>query len=225
MGVTSRTYLMLYNTVMAAGWSVVLVRLVSSLLVDSSDFPAAYAAVAPPLQIFQTGALLEILHSSSGLVRAPVATTAVQVASRLLLLWGVVEPIVGVRSYPFLATMVGAWSLTEIPRYAYFAYAAAFQAPPYALVWLRYSTFIPLYPIGAGSEWVLLFVALPFIKDRNLFSMAMPNKFNIAFNYYTFCVVALVFYIPGLPHMFSHMMSQRTKQLAKASSAGKAAVV
>jgi very-long-chain (3R)-3-hydroxyacyl-CoA dehydratase len=203
---------------MAAGWSLVLVRLAMALVIDASDVASAYAAAAPSLRVFQTGALLEVLHAASGLVRTSVVTTAFQVASRLLLLWGVLEPVPAVRPLSYVAAMVGAWSLTEIPRYAYFAYAAALGPPPYPLVWLRYSTFIPLYPIGAGSEWVILFFALPVIRDQSLFSVTMPNDFNFAFDYYIFCVAALVLYIPGLPHMFTHMLAQRTKQLAKASN-------
>ena len=41
-----------------------------------------YAATATSLQIFQTGALLEILHAGFGLVRSSVQVTVQQVWSR-----------------------------------------------------------------------------------------------------------------------------------------------
>ncbi len=45
---------------------------------------------------------------------------------------------------------VGAWTVTELVRYSFYTFQAASWAAPYALVWLRYSLFIVLYPIGVG---------------------------------------------------------------------------
>jgi hypothetical protein len=41
--------------------------------------------VESPLTIVQSAAALEVLHALVGVVRSPVLTTALQVASRLLL--------------------------------------------------------------------------------------------------------------------------------------------
>ena len=37
--------------------------------------------------------------------------------------------------------------------------------PPYALLWLRYSAFTVLYPIGVGSELTMAWLALPTIRQ------------------------------------------------------------
>jgi very-long-chain (3R)-3-hydroxyacyl-CoA dehydratase len=215
----SRGYLFLYNISMTAGWSAVLYHLCASLSVFPENYAAAYAALQPALRVAQTGAVLEVLHSAMGLVRAPVSTTALQVASRLLLLWGVVEPLPAMRSKPAMASMVGAWALTEIPRYAFFAWGAAAGTAPYWLGLLRYSTFLPLYPIGAGSEMLLLFLALPVLREMALFSVSMPNEWNFAFDFTVFCAFNLVMYVPGLPHMYLHMMRQRRRFVSKAAEA------
>jgi very-long-chain (3R)-3-hydroxyacyl-CoA dehydratase len=214
MATLARAYLVLYNSVMCAGWLFVLLRLLTAIVKAPRDIPVAYERAATPLVIFQSGALLEVLHSVTGLIGAPVGTTALQVASRITLLWGVLKPIPAVRVYPFVVSMIGAWAVTEIPRYAYFAYSVALGSPPYWLAWLRYSTFIPLYPVGAGSEWLLVFIALPTIKEQQLFSISMPNWANFSFDFHLACVVILLAYIPGLPHMYSHMIRQRRKHLA-----------
>jgi very-long-chain (3R)-3-hydroxyacyl-CoA dehydratase len=223
MASLARGYLLLYNGSMSLGWALVLLRLVTSLASSPRDYARAYVALQPALRVFQTGALLEPLHAAISLVRAPVATTALQVASRLLLLWGVIDPLPALRAHPALVSMVGAWALTEIPRYAFFASAAAAGAPaPHWLGLVRYSTFIPLYPIGAGSEMVLLFLALPELRRTGLYSVSMPNVANFAFDFTTFCTVNLVLYVPGLPHMYMHMMRQRRKYVASAAGGGKA---
>lgn len=203
----AKTYILLYNLSMTVGWILVLFRLLAAKFSSSP----IYESVEIPLKVFQTGALLEILHSLTGLIRAPASTTALQVASRLLLVWGVADPIEAVRTNKSFATMVLAWSLTEIPRYSYFSVSAAVGAVPFWLTFVRYSTFLPLYPVGATSEWLTLFAALPEIAKSRLFSVEMPNRYNFSFDYYVLCLIALTVYIPGLPYMYSHMLRQRRK--------------
>ena len=106
----------------------------------------------------QTFAVLEILHSLVGLVRAPLVTTAMQVASRLLLVWGVMYPfgmlglggdvIVGtgggntgaldakLGDYAF-AGCLGAWGVTECIRYGFFALQVSGLGVPGFWSWLR----------------------------------------------------------------------------------------
>jgi very-long-chain (3R)-3-hydroxyacyl-CoA dehydratase len=55
--------------------------------------------------------------------------------------------------------MVLAWSVTEIIRYSFYA-ISLFTEVPYSLLYLRYTTFYILYPIGAGSEAFLIYSTL-----------------------------------------------------------------
>ena len=48
------------------------------------------------VKVTQSLAVLEVVHAALGWVRSPVATTAMQVASRLWSVWGVVEAASGV---------------------------------------------------------------------------------------------------------------------------------
>jgi very-long-chain (3R)-3-hydroxyacyl-CoA dehydratase len=49
--------------------------------------------------------------------------------------------------------------------------------------------FIPLYPIGVAAEMGLIWMALPYIKSRDLYSLHMPNSANFGFSYLSFCQV------------------------------------
>lgn len=200
-------YLLAYNVSMTAGWIVILIRLLGALFRGER----VYDNIQFPLQLFQTGAILEVFHSMTGIVRASTMTTMLQVGSRLMLLWGVTEPVLKVRDKLSLTTMVLAWSLTEIPRYFYFSLSAATSQVPYWVTFLRYTTFLPLYPMGATSEWLTLYAALDHIRQTRLFSISLPNRFNFSFDYYTYCLFTLVMYIPGLPYMYTHMLRQRRK--------------
>ncbi|WRT69404.1 uncharacterized protein IL334_006388 [Kwoniella shivajii] len=109
----------------------------------------------------QSLAILEVVHAALGWVRSPIGTVAAQVASRLWTVWGVVEASPDItHASPLFTTMLFAWSLTEVIRYTfYFLSILNIQSP--ILNWLRYTTFIPLYPIGASSEAFLSFSTLP----------------------------------------------------------------
>lgn len=61
---------------------------------------------------------------------------------------------------------------------------------PYVSLWLRYSAFIVLYPLGVASELTMVWLALPAIKETRLWSYPMPNPYNIAFDYYIVCILA-----------------------------------
>jgi very-long-chain (3R)-3-hydroxyacyl-CoA dehydratase len=69
------------------------------------------------------------------------------------------EIILQARNNPLYSSMVLAWSVTEIIRYTFYA-TSLFTEVPYPLLYLRYTTFYILYPIGAGSEAFLIYSTL-----------------------------------------------------------------
>uniref|UniRef100_A0A7S3EME0 very-long-chain (3R)-3-hydroxyacyl-CoA dehydratase n=1 Tax=Rhodosorus marinus TaxID=101924 RepID=A0A7S3EME0_9RHOD len=207
----AKAYLFLYNTAAAIGWSLVLGNLIWGVYADD-----AWSAVEWSLKISQTAAVLEILHCLLGLVRASVFSTILQVSSRIYILWVVADPFHdAVGQFLAFKTMVLAWSLTEIPRYAYFAIGQV-QKPPKWMTWLRYSSFMPLYPLGAASEAACLYTVLPLIKEARPYSIYMPNTLNFALDSYFTSICSLLIYIPGLPFMYSHMIGQRAKYVKPA---------
>ena len=52
-----------------------------------------------------------------------------------------------------------AWSTGEVIRYSYFTLMLSGYAPG-IIVWLRYSAFVIIYPIGIGSEMWLVYRAI-----------------------------------------------------------------
>lgn len=99
------------------------------------------------------------VYGALGIVRSPVVTTLMQVSSRLLLVWGVVDNYpTATSSSPFYSSMLLAWSTTEIIRYTYFMLNLVGSVPR-LLTWLRYNAFYLLYPLGITSEMVLIFNA------------------------------------------------------------------
>ncbi len=166
---------------------------------------------------FQLLALLEIAHAVLGIVRASPLTTSIQVLGRLQVLF-VHYKISEARDSSGNLYMVAAWSLVEIVRYLYLSLNLIGFAP-YSLLWLRYSLFYVLYPIGVYGEMKVLYDALPGIDRTGLGSVALPNVVNFEFSFGLYVRVFLVVaYLPGLWNQYKYMMNQRRVVLEKAAS-------
>ncbi|KAL7936031.1 tyrosine phosphatase-like protein [Trichoderma chlorosporum] len=197
-------YLILYNAASAIAWALVLQRTVLTLYAGGGPH-AVYVTTGEFTKWTQTAAAMEILHSLFGVVRAPLFTTLMQVASRFLLVWGVLflYPYLAIES-PTYSSMLVAWSVTEVIRYSYFALSLS-GFTPRVLTWLRYNTFFVLYPLGILSECSLIYLAAvgPAANATEPPLTLMP--------YILYGI--LVIYVPGAYVLYTHMMAQRRKVL------------
>jgi very-long-chain (3R)-3-hydroxyacyl-CoA dehydratase len=238
------TYLILYNFASAVAWSVVLGRTI--LLLYLHGPASVYAHTGEWTKWTQTMAVMEVLHSllgtnhppampsrssprlskrtmndrltSTGIVRAPLATTGLQVSSRLLLVWPIVNTWPFLALSPLYSSMLVAWSVTEVIRYSYFALSLA-GALPDLLTWVRYSTFYLLYPMGITSECMLIYAATGPAAQRGsieplvlyaILAIYVPGKFCPE-EWDFMCGRRLRLMVLGSYVLFTHMMKQRGK--------------
>ncbi|CAM1505310.1 Fc.00g109470.m01.CDS01 [Cosmosporella sp. VM-42] len=191
----NKGYLILYNALSAVAWSVVLGRTIALYRTHGPQF--VYLGVGEWTKWTQTVAGMEVLHSLFGVVRSPVLTTIMQVSSRFLLVWGIVDIFPYLAFSPFYTSMLVAWSITEVIRYSFFALTLS-GLQPRALTWLRYNTFFVLYPVGIFSECFLIWSAIKPAGDMS--------------EYYSWLLYAvLAIYVPGSYVLYTYMMSQRKK--------------
>lgn len=229
-----KQYLVLYNLVSLILWISLLLRMAatifytsgsaleflggSKLTAPSSNIAPIYASSGNFAKWIQTLALLEVVHSLVGLVRAPVMTTAMQVASRLLLVWGVVGMFGNsmlTASSTLLETrgmrnnqlayfgMLIAWSITECIRYLYFVFFLGSGHVPASLSWLRYAT--------PGHAWYETILTTGLIRYNTFFVLyplgitcecimvykALPFANAWYEPYAWFLMAVLAIYVPG----------------------------
>jgi very-long-chain (3R)-3-hydroxyacyl-CoA dehydratase len=149
--------------------------------------PRAVAALTAP-GLFQLISALEIVHAGVGLVGGSPVTAATQWAGRSNVLFAVVGRVAEVRHGAAAGVMLLAWALSEVVRYPWYAAVTA-GACPFWLTWLRYTAFVPLYPLGVVGEMRAMYDALPHIGARGLHSVRLPNAWNFGFDYRTFLTV------------------------------------
>lgn len=145
-----------------------------------------------------------MLHSALSIVKSPVSSTIIQVSSRIFVVWAVLYTI-GYNSSAIFSSyvyvsMVVAWCITECVRYGYYLTSLMNWEIKW-LLWCRYSLFYVLYPIGAGSEAYLVYLAIPFAGKIHPFA---PFLFKLV----------LAIYVPGFITLYSYMIKQRKKYIS-----------
>lgn len=199
-----KSYLLLYNGVSTFVWGYILAQCIRDLSVGYfkvEDIPHRFMMLT---QVFNS--FLEILHSISGLVPTPIPTLLLQSFARLIIMVGICVVIPeSLANYDIVvfSGLTLAWSITEVIRYGlYFIKLSGVKTPPYWLVWLRYSTFLVLYPVGLVCESLTVYNSYDYVRQR------LPY-------YYYFLKCAMVLYVPGFLYLYSYMIAQRSKILRK----------
>ncbi|VDN90665.1 unnamed protein product [Brugia pahangi] len=207
---TVQLYLFSYNALQSCGWSVILWYTLRGLLRNES-YEQLYQACELELQIFQSAAILEIVHAAACFVRSPVGTTTMQVFSRVSLVF-ILYKVVSAQASIGVLFLLTAWSVTEVIRYSYYG-LALINAVSDIHTWLRqsctekfvtlfnvfrYSLFIILYPLGVCGELLVILAALPEIATKKHLTVELPNICNIGFSFWWYLIAYIILYIPGL---------------------------
>lgn len=154
-----KNYFLAYNGICLALWVIVTLRAIFliPILFAHDQLYGLLEALHLPVKLAQTLAILEIFHALVGIVRANPLTTALQVASRLLLVWVILDlfpeivvknRLLGSRTQYYAGTIGGpygyagiilAWGVTECIRYSFFVWKEGLGngRVPEWLTWLR----------------------------------------------------------------------------------------
>jgi len=218
-------YLTVYNVAAMCGWAMVWMicyRTICAIFQSHSfadgtfthttDLGAFWTEVEFPLKVAQTMAVMEILHAVFGVVKSSAATTALQVFSRVWILWAVMAFVPAATVSLFTVLCVTSWATVEVPRYLFYT-LKQWEAVPSGITWLRYSLFYILYPTGISGELGTMYVAFAFLKQHMGEAAWQWHIGPLALEpLWVYALVAIT-YIPGSPKMYNHMIKERTKQL------------
>ncbi|EGV65007.1 PTPLA-domain-containing protein [Yamadazyma tenuis] len=195
-------WLITYNSISTSLWTIVLFN--SVFLGIALGQPLVFEKTNKINTLIQTVALVEVVNAATGIVRASLFTTGMQVYSRLLVVWGIWQflPESPANDHWSYISVTIAWALSEIVKYSYHA-SSLMGNVPYWLAFIRYTAFIVLYPVGVGSEMLIMYLSLDVAR-------AVAGDLM-----YYFLIINLAFYIPALVHLYTHLLRQRKKVLGK----------
>lgn len=206
-----KAYLLLYNGLQTVGWTYLLA--ISAIhFLNRGTLDTFWYEIKWTVIIFQNAALLEVFHALIGLVPSGVFLTLMQVYSRVFVVCGILLATEAAPVSPGLPLCIVAWSITEIIRYSYYA-LNLIKAVPDILIYLRYTLFVILYPIGVTGELLCMYYAQEEVSRTNMWSYSLPNDYNFVFNYRFVIIATMLSYIPFFPMLYGHMFVQRKKIL------------
>eukprot|EP00793_Prasinoderma_coloniale_P004804 PRCOL_00000565-RA len=212
-------YLVGYNAAAAAGWAYVLAAVVGYAAARGGELGGAHgeSGAGDAVAALQLASLLEVAHAALGLTKSGVVNAFVQWFGRshvaLIVIGQVSNFDSSVGAHWMVSVMYVAWALADLVRYPHYV-GGLLGASPRWLEWLRYTLFIPLYPIGVAGEVTAIWLAMPAVKAHDLFSIALPNVYNQSWSYYRFLAVGLAVLYPVLfSKLYLYMFKQRAKRL------------
>ncbi|ODQ80020.1 hypothetical protein BABINDRAFT_36251 [Babjeviella inositovora NRRL Y-12698] len=198
-----------YNLLSGFLWGLLLIQTSYLQFKPLGGQPRLFQATYSNLLVIETLALVELYNAAAGIVKSSVFTTFIQLYARFSIIWGLLYPFSDSdfnNSTSCYYYMVVAWSVTEVIRYNYYAANMIFQGEPgKVLTWLRYNTFLVMYPLGLFCEVSILLGNFP---D---FVAALGGSRAAELFFYTL----LLLYIPGFSLLYGHMLKQRKKIMRK----------
>ncbi|EDS35656.1 ptpla domain protein [Culex quinquefasciatus] len=208
-----KLYLILYNLAQFLGWFYIFVQFVLHFFVEGKPREALWARVGSAVYFFQVISFLEFFHALFRLVPSNALITLAQVFGRSMVVVAAIDATPTGKLSPGVPLCVFCWSLAETIRYSYYLMHLALARVPRFMTWLRYTMFIPLYPGGFIGELLSVYWAQDYIGSTDMWSVAMPNRYNFTFSFYYFTWIMALGYLPLFPQMYLHMFGQRRKAL------------
>ncbi|KAG0715922.1 Very-long-chain (3R)-3-hydroxyacyl-CoA dehydratase 3 [Chionoecetes opilio] len=209
-----KVYLFLYNLWQFVGFFYLTVVTCTRYLKEGQDSMAGtYAAVGWMMRLCLLTQLLEVLHPIVGYTRGSVLPALVQVFGRSVIFFCLIESEERMQTKPAIFYLFLVWSFIELVRYPYYM-LRVYEADNGFITWLRYTLWIPLYPLGFILEGAVIIRSIPYFEETGKFSVSLPNSINFGFYFPNILrSYILLFFFPAMYKMMNHMYQQRKQKL------------
>lgn len=213
-----KVYLVLYNLMQFVGFLHILIVLAIGYARDGVDsMEKTYENVGVALKFCMLFQWMEVMHPLFGYTKNSVFAPFMQVTGRSLILFAMIESEPRMQTKPVVFYLVIIWSSIEVIRYPYYISQLNNFSNGF-LTWLRYTIWIPLYPLGILCEGIIVLRNIPYFEETKRFSLPLPNSYNLAFDMPTAMrLYLLLLFFPGMYTMMRLMYRERVKKLGPRS--------
>ncbi|XP_032663402.1 very-long-chain (3R)-3-hydroxyacyl-CoA dehydratase [Odontomachus brunneus] len=210
----AKAYLVIYNLFQFVGFIYVLAVMGIRYSRDGPDsMKDTFVAIGKPLKFIQVLQFLEVMHSLFGYTKNSFFISFMQIGGRAFILFCLIDAEPRIQTRPVVFYLFLFWSMIEIVRYPYYI-TQLLNIKIYILTWLRYTIWIPLYPLGFLCEGIIVLLNIPYFEETKRFTISLPNTYNFAFHFPSLLrIYLLLLLLPGLYTTMSHMRRLRCKKL------------
>ncbi|XP_020285949.1 very-long-chain (3R)-3-hydroxyacyl-CoA dehydratase [Pseudomyrmex gracilis] len=212
----AKVYLVIYNLCQFVGFIYVLAVMSIRYSRDGKDFmKETYAAVGNIFKFIQLLQFLEVMHPLFGYTKTSTLLSFLQVGGRAFILFCMIDAESRMQVKPVVFYLFVVWSTIEVVRYPYYI-MRLLNIEIAFLTWLRYTIWIPLYPLGFMCEGIIIMRNIPYFEETQKFTISLPNTYNFALHFPTFMrLYLLILFLPTIYTLMSHMIRARSKKLGK----------
>ena len=153
-----RLYLFAYNLMMSIGWCGFFGYLISNIAIPTSledPFQVKKHIIVESVRyccLLQLVASLELVHVITGIVKGSLFATIAQLVGRNHILFCGIYFLPELWGHPCVGWLFVFWGAIEIVRYPTYVLGLYSLPGSELFAWLRYTIFIPLYPLGFSTE-------------------------------------------------------------------------
>uniref|UniRef100_A0A6Q2XVB1 Very-long-chain (3R)-3-hydroxyacyl-CoA dehydratase n=1 Tax=Esox lucius TaxID=8010 RepID=A0A6Q2XVB1_ESOLU len=205
-------YLFMYNLVQFLGFSWIFVNMTVRLFILGQDsFYDTFHTIADMMYFCQMMAAAEVINPLLGLVKTGVFPAMIQVVGRNVILFVVFGSLQDMQNKAVVFFVFYLWSSIEIFRYPFYM-LACIDTEWKLLTWVRYTIWIPLYPLGTLAEAVAVIQSMPVFDETRLYSVPLPQVLGSSFSFSYTLKLYLALMFLGLFINFRHLFRQRRRR-------------
>ncbi|XP_072760797.1 very-long-chain (3R)-3-hydroxyacyl-CoA dehydratase [Anoplolepis gracilipes] len=211
-----KVYLVIYNLCQFVGFIYILTVMGIRYSRDGPDFmKETYTAVGNPLKFIQLLQFLEVMHPLFGYTKSSTLVSFLQVGGKGFMLFFMIDAEPRMQTKPVIFYLFLIWSMIEIIRYPYYI-TQLLNIEISFLTWLRYTLWIPLYPLGFVCEGIIILRNIPYFEETQKFTVSLPNTYNFALHFPSVMrLYLLILLLPGIYTLMSRMNQLRSRKLGK----------
>lgn len=174
-----------------------------------------YMAVGNPLKFIQLLQFLEVMHPLFGYTKSSIIISLIQIGGRAFILFCMIDAEPRMQTKPVIFYLFLVWSTVEIVRYPYYI-SQLLKIEISFLTWLRYTIWIPLYPLGFVCEGIIILRNILYFEETQKFTISLPNIYNFTIHFPSLMrIYLLLLLLPGIYTVMSHMNQVRYKKLGR----------
>ncbi|KAB7503169.1 Very-long-chain (3R)-3-hydroxyacyl-CoA dehydratase 3, partial [Armadillidium nasatum] len=164
-----KVYLFLYNLWQFVGFLYIVIVILTRYSKSGKDsMEGTYEAVSWMMKLCFMTQFLEIFHPLLGYTKGSVLEPLMQVSGRGIVFFCLIVAEERMQTKPVIFYLFLVWSFIEVIRYPYYL-LRVYDIEIGLLTWLRYSIWMPLYPLGIVLEGVVMLRSILTLKKlRNL---------------------------------------------------------
>uniref|UniRef100_A0A669ES77 Very-long-chain (3R)-3-hydroxyacyl-CoA dehydratase n=1 Tax=Oreochromis niloticus TaxID=8128 RepID=A0A669ES77_ORENI len=194
------------------GFSWIFVNMTVRLFIIGRDsLYDTFHTISDVMFFCQILASVEVLNAAFGVVKTGVIPTLIQMVGRNFILFIIFGSLEEMHHKPVVFFVFYLWSAIEIFRYPFYM-LGCFNTEWKTLTWLRYTVWMPLYPLGVLAEAVAVIQSIPIFDESKLFSIPLTKVIGTSVSFSYFLYIYLVLMFLGLFINFHHLYKQRKRR-------------